>query len=336
MFRLLITLLSLAMLSACHAPHEPNQFSASGNTPTIVLSDSSVIAHPVGYDFPGGDTFSVLSWNVEHFVDPYDNPYINNRREDNPAANMPERVRLLIAAIKKADADVVVLQEFESESYLMTLARDSFPELGYQFFSDAASPDWYMNVVLMSRFPLGTLQAYGDVTTPVTGFLDEEGKRQTQNHLNTRMWTLQIFPARDYHFWLTGVHLKAGRGPRNEAMRSGQIHWLNQQYEILTQLNPQVNLMMAGDFNAYPTSPELTLLTDSTQTVYHIDPMDTTIMTHPADQPQRRLDYMLVNPEMAREMVPGSVSPVYFFSPDSMRQLSDHLPVMGRFFRKDQ
>ena len=33
---------------------------------------------------------------------------------------MPKRVQLLVDAIKKADTDVVVLQEFESEKYLMS------------------------------------------------------------------------------------------------------------------------------------------------------------------------------------------------------------------------
>lgn len=300
------------------------------------LSDSSIIAHPVGYQFPEGETFKVLSWNVEHFVDPYDDPYIRNRREDMPDPDMPQRVQLLVEAIKNADADVVVLQEFESEKYLMSLARDSFPELGYRFFADAASPGWYMNVVLMSRFPLGVLQAYGDIYTPVTGYVDDEGEKQTQVNLNTRMWTMQIFADPSYDFWLTGVHLKAGRGPRNESMRAGQIHLLNEQFDQLIARNPEVNLMMAGDFNAYPNSEELKLLTDNSKDNYLIDPMDSTVWTHPSDVPERRLDYILVNQGMAHEMVSGSVQPVYFFSADSMRMLSDHLPVMGEFRKEDQ
>lgn len=173
MNRLLITLFIIGTI-ACTQSDTNNTVNSSKPVITA-LSDSSILAHPVDYQFPEGETFSVLSWNVEHFVDPYDDPYINNRREDNPGPEMPERVQLLVATIKKADADIVVLQEFESEKYLMSLARDSFPELGYQFFSDAASPGWYMNVVLMSRFPLGVLQAYGDVYTPVTAYRDEEG-----------------------------------------------------------------------------------------------------------------------------------------------------------------
>ncbi|MEM8894209.1 MAG: endonuclease/exonuclease/phosphatase family protein [Bacteroidota bacterium] len=319
--------------TSCTPPQEKSATSSTSQ----VLSDSSVIAIPVGYEYPEGETLSVLSWNVEHFVDPFDDPYINNAREDNPSEQMEEKVNLFIAALKKANADVVVLQEFESEKYLMALARDSFPELGYQFFSDAASPGWYMNVILMSRFPIGELRAYGDVTTPVTGYRNDEGQKETQSMINTRMWTLQIFPAADYEFWLTGVHLKAGRGERNIAMRTGQITYLQRQFEQLIAINPSANLMMAGDFNAYPMSAELALLTSPLSGVEAmIDPLDTAVYTHPADEPVRRLDYMIYNQNMSNEVVPGSVDVAHLFSADSMRIISDHLPVMGSFYRRDQ
>lgn len=319
------------LLLSCSRP-QPSSYAQQ--TP-LLISDSSVLTAPVGYKFSAQESFKVLSWNVEHFVDPFDDPYINNRREDEPAENMKDRVNLLITALHKADADVVVLQEFESEKYLMKLTKDSFPELGYRFFSDAASPDWYMNVVLMSRFPLGVLRAYGDVTTPVPGYLDDEGKKETQSHLNTRMWTLQVFPAADYHFWLTGVHLKAGGGNRNKSMRTGQIQFLQTEFQQLMDANPFANIMMAGDFNAYPNSSELDLLTSPGKDYSLIDVLDSTVLTHPSDQPERRLDYMLLNPNMMKELKSGAIEVKYFFSADSMRMLSDHLPVMGEFYPKD-
>lgn len=322
--------LLVALLWSCSQP----QPSTESVTDKFQLSDSSIVAKPVNYEYTTKESFKVLSWNVEHFVDPYDDPYINNSREDNPSEDLGKKVILLTEALKRADADVVVLQEFESEKYLMALARDSFPELDYRFFAAAPSPDWYMNVVLMSRFPLGVLKSYGDVTTPVPGYLTEEGEKQTQNHLNTRMWSLQVFPADNYTFWLTGVHLKAGGGERNSSMRTGQIQFLQSEFQQLLALDPQVNIMMAGDFNSYLNSSEIDLLTNIGNSYHLIDTMDSTIMTHTSDQPERRLDYMLVNPNMAQEQS-GSVNVPYFFSPDSMRMVSDHLPVVGEFYRQD-
>jgi endonuclease/exonuclease/phosphatase family metal-dependent hydrolase len=331
--RYLFSLLIAFLLTwSCQQPTEPG-------TDFIVqkVEKDTTLVIPAGYTFPDGQTYSVLSWNVEHFVDPYDNPYINNDREDNPPSNMDARRSLLLAALRKADADIVILQEFESAKYLAQLAEDSLEDTGYQFFADAPSPDWYMNVAMMSRFPIGIIQGYGNVTTPVSGYLNEEGQKETQNHINTRMWTADVFPSEDYRLSLTGVHLKAGRGPRNIAMRKGQIHFLIRQFEEIIKDDPTANLMMAGDFNALPGSEEMALLlTDSLLSTAFLDPIDSAVNSHPADDPRRRLDYMLVNPNLEQELLPNSTEVKYFFSKDSMRMISDHLPVVGTFFRTDQ
>ncbi|RED93217.1 endonuclease/exonuclease/phosphatase family protein [Marinoscillum furvescens] len=314
------------VMSGCVPAEEPVQ----------VVDRGQVQVLPADYQYPDTPTFSLLSWNVEHFLDPYDDPYIDNQRENNPPENMQLRRALLIEALRKADADVVLLQEFESAKYLKQLADDSLSGMGYTFFADIPSHGWYMNVVLMSRFPLGEISGYGNVTTPLPDYLDEEGKKETQSHINTRMWTIEVFPAAAYHFLLTGVHLKAGRGPRNIAMRKGQINYLVSQWNEALAANPSANMIMAGDLNATPDSEELSLLQTNKQLIAPFtDPIDTAVYSHPADEPRRRLDYLLVNENMLPEMQPESVQVTHFFSADTMRMISDHLPVMGVFQRKD-
>lgn len=315
------------LMQSCVPAEAPNQ------TPTT-SHEAQVV--PILYAYPETPTFSILSWNVEHFLDPYDDPYIDNQRENNPPENMEARRALFLQALRKADADMVLLQEFESAKYLKRLADDSLSDMGYSFFADVPSHGWYMNVVLMSRFPLGKINGYGNVTTPLLDYLDEKGKAETQNHINTRMWSLDVYPAADYHFLLTGVHLKAGRGPRNIAMRKGQINYLVSQWNDRLKTNPQTNIIMAGDLNATPASEELDLLLANDELLApFIDPIDTAILSHPADAPSRRLDYLLVNEQMLPEMEPESVNVTYFFSADTMRMISDHLPIMGTFHRKD-
>ena len=89
------------------------------------------ITAPVGFNYYP-DTLSILSWNVEHFVDGFDNPYTDNNRENNPSDQMGNKEELL-AAIKKVNPDIVVLQEFESSEYIRAIAKRHFPDLGYQF-----------------------------------------------------------------------------------------------------------------------------------------------------------------------------------------------------------
>lgn len=297
----------------------------------------SVIVVPTDYEYPGDSTFKILSWNVEHFVDPYDDPYINHEREDTPPANMPLRLSLFLSALKKANADIVVLQEFESAKYLKQLALDSLPDMEYRYFADIPSHNWYMNVVVMSRFPMGIIYGYGNVTTPLPGFTTEEGGKETQNHINTRMWSIDIFPAEDYSFLLTGAHLKAGRGDRDIAMRKGQLNLLVAQFNRMLLEDQDKNILVAGDLNATPNSEEIALLlnNDKLKDTF-IDPIDTAIYSHPANAPTRRLDYMLVNENMHSEAVQNSIKVGNYFSSDTMEIISDHLPVTGRFYNEEK
>ncbi|PPK87163.1 endonuclease/exonuclease/phosphatase family metal-dependent hydrolase [Neolewinella xylanilytica] len=300
-------------------------------------TSAEVQVTPAGYAYPDQATFEVLSWNVEHFVDGLDDPYIDNEREDKPNADMGTRVAYLAEALRKADADIVVLQEFESTKYLRQFAAEQLAGMDYAFFASAPSDNWYMNVVVMSKFPLGILYAYGNVTTPVVDYTNEEGLTETQNNINTRMWSVEVFPAEDYQFILTGLHLKAGRGERNEAMRLGQINFLKQQFTRFLNANASQNLLIAGDLNSTLGSREIeTLKAGESEGETFYDPLPADLLTHPADDPSRRLDYVLVNGNMQKEYQPGSAEVPDLLAPEKRRVLSDHLPLSITFGRGDR
>ena len=131
-------LLALCVLPAC-GPDAPPPEPTAG------------MALPPDYDYPDNDTVRVATWNLEHFVDGYDNPYIDAEREDRPEAAIEGRVRLATRALQRLDADLVVLQEAEGEAFLQTLAEEHLDDLGYRFATSVESPSWYMNVVLLGQ-----------------------------------------------------------------------------------------------------------------------------------------------------------------------------------------
>ncbi|MGJ3233883.1 endonuclease/exonuclease/phosphatase family protein [Marivirga sp.] len=294
--------------------------------------------YPENYEMLATDTFRVMTWNVEHFVDLYDNPYVNNKRENNPdTAVLEKKFKLFAEALKKADADVVVLQEIEHIQLAKKLSEDLFPELNYRFFADAASINWYQNVVVMSRLPLGVMYSYGSVHSPVA-YTDEEGKDQyeTQSRINTRLWTIEVMADQDYNFYLTGAHLKAGRGERDVAMRLGQIALLKEQYARIYNEHKNANIIVAGDLNSYPDSREIQSFEEKVEGISFIDPLPLDVMTHTADDPKRRLDYLLVNENMIPELVKGSLKVPMLLNTEEMRTVSDHLPVIADFVASEK
>lgn len=296
------------------------------------LANKTGAVLPVDYKFVNKKSFKVLTWNVEHFVDAFDNPYIDSKRENNPDSLMRNKVAYLADALTKINADVVVLQEFESASFLKNIAATKLQNLGYKYFADIPSHGWYMNVVVMSKVPLGVIYGYGNVTTPVLNYKDENGLAQTQNNLNTRMWSIEVYPSKNYNFLLTGVHLKAGRGERNISMRKGQVNFLKQQFKRFLKEDKNKNIMVLGDFNSVQNSEEINMfLNEKVKKERFIDPLPKNIMTHNSKDPKRRLDYILINTNMFKEYKENSAKIPKVFNPNKMREISDHLPVTAIF-----
>ncbi|MBZ9651851.1 endonuclease/exonuclease/phosphatase family protein [Psychroflexus montanilacus] len=332
---LIITICILALQSCVSSQENQEEKTVSSRQTTFDLREAQVL--PADYEYTDQETFKVLSWNVEHFVDEYDDPYIDAGRENEPNPEMKEKVMYLVEALKNEDADVVILQEFESSKFLRQIAAEHLEGMGYDFFASATSDNWYMNVVVMSKFPLGVMYAYGNVTTPVVDFKNEEGLTETQSQLNTRMWSLEVFPAADYDFILTGLHLKAGRGERNESMRLGQINFLKHQFKRFLSMNPSQNLLVAGDLNSTLGSKEIQALKQGSGTADKFyDPLPEEVFTHSVENPSRRLDYILYNGNMENEYVQNSAQVPSLLDEEKLKVLSDHLPLIIRFKKTDQ
>lgn len=282
---------------------------------------------PVKHQFNTGDTLRVVTWNVEHLVDSIDDPYVNNRIE-NAAIVKIEKMQLFAKALAALDADVVVLQEAESANAIEALRDQYFSELGYFYISDARSRNWYQNVVIMSKLPLGTISSYGNVHTPVIFTEDGETKIQSQDYINTRMWSCEILVNENYYLNITAAHLKAGRKDRDKAMRLGQIKFLKSTLAKMLKSDKKTKLLVLGDLNSLVDSEEIaTLLNYGPKKVKLFDPLAPDVYSHPADEPSRRLDYILYNKNLAKDIVPNSAQIPTLFSPEEMRLISDHLPI---------
>ncbi|MEM6326235.1 MAG: endonuclease/exonuclease/phosphatase family protein [Bacteroidota bacterium] len=291
-----------------------------------------------GYTYPPGDTVRVATFNLEHFVDLHDSPYIRNGREDAPDADaLAERYTMFAEALRAMDADVISLQEVEGEGLVRALVDSLVPDMGYRFVASADDADWYMNVVVMSRLPLGPVTSFADAVTPIPGQTDEEGRPEATDLANHRMLAVDVYARPDYTFTLAAAHLKAGRGDRNEAWRSGQaalLHaWFSQRFGAS---GGDANVLLAGDLNAIPGTPSFAALLNADGALGSVrlgDPLaGTGRFTHPAEDPQRRLDHVLPSEGAAPETVSVDV-PMLMRNPE---RLSDHLPVVLTLIARDR
>ena len=335
MCRFLSLVCTLCLLVACGPDASPPDPTAG-------------MALPPDYAYPDDDTIRVVTWNLEHFVDAHDNPYIDAGRENQPDASQTARVRRTARALRRLNADLVVLQEAESEAFLQQMARDHLGDLGYRFATSVESPTWYMNVVLLSRYPLGTVRNYADVVTPIADQRADNGEPAAQSLTNHRLWLADVRVAPDQVWSVAGAHLKAGRSAEDRGWRIGQIQFLHAELARLLDDRPSGKALVTGDLNALPNSPELRLLlndpdrpapdslssTTRPRRARLTDPLsDRRTPTHPSDDPSRQLDYLLPNSSLANRLVDGSARVARPLPPDSMAATSDHLPVTATFLR---
>ncbi len=287
------------------------------------------IALPSDFAYPAHDTVRIATWNVENMVDGFDDPYVDASFENNGGRDREAKLERVVEVLRALNADVVVLQEFEHSRFLRTLANERFPELGYRFFAGTESSNWYQNVVVMSRLPLGVVRNYANVYTPVPGIRDSAGRPEVQSLINNRMWVLELFAREQSTMHLAGLHLKAGRTPRDTAMRSGQVRFL--QGELGEMARYSMGVMVAGDLNATPGSRELDeLIAGAGVGIPLIDPLaGRGILTHPAENPSRQLDHILVDRRLAARLIPDGVRVARPFSAEAMAVAADHLPVVA-------
>jgi len=328
---ILLLLIFILLSVGCSTPDTSPK--SQSNSP-LNYRDATVF--PSWYNPDTTDTLKIVTWNIEHFVDDYDNPYIDNSREDDPDDAMEQRRILLAHALRKLDADIVVFQELENDSYLRDFADKHLNEMGYHVFAALESPDWYMNVVMMSRVPMGLFHSYAHINTPVPGHTDDEGRPASQTFINNRMWTADLLVNSNYTVTITGLHLKAGRGDRNEAWRTGQVQLLRSHLQSIIQNDPGRNMIVMGDLNATPGSPEFELLLGESAPVF-VDPLaGTGIFSHPSDSAFWRIDHILPNREAANELIPNSVAVARPLDNRKLQQISDHLPLKAQFITKEQ
>ncbi len=331
----------LLLLGACvgepSAPHAPAPSPAPHlAAPTTESAAGADVwrsaALPPWYDPAAHDTITVVAWNIEHFVDDWDSPYIDHPRENNPNPNLPERRRLLAEAIRVLDPDIVVFQEVESASFIEAWAGEHLADMGYRHFTGRESTDWYMNVIIMSRLPLGLMYSYSNVYTYIHGEVDSVGNTDRQSFTNNRMVSVDVHVNPEYTFTLTGVHLKAGRSDRDVGWRKGQLDLLREHWERILRADPGARILLAGDLNTLPGDEEyLRALGEGTDVVLMDALGGRETLTPPADTPTRQLDHIIPNQNMMPDLVPGSARVPTPFDAATMRLISDHLPVKARF-----
>lgn len=287
----------------------------------------------------------LATYNVLNLFDNRDDPSLSGDADDMKSVK-PEAERAAVGAtIKRLDADVLALEEIESLDALIEFREAHLKGLGYDHVASIGPGDERgIEQAVLSRFPIveatvWPTMALGGTHPPM--FLDRPNRYAGQP-LDTRRSPLRVVvrvPAdkaggADYDLTLLVVHHKSGRG--NEYWREAEAARFIAMTAEWMKAQPERNIAVLGDFNAVPTDKSVRdyISAGFVDALGARNPDDARTATHESD---RAIDFVLLNPALAREMIPGSAfvlgTPLrekgadYRTTPAPAGFASDHLPV---------
>ncbi|MCC6546532.1 endonuclease/exonuclease/phosphatase family protein [Candidatus Sumerlaeota bacterium] len=265
----------------------------------------------------------LMAWNLEHFVDPFDDPYIAAQKEDDPDPKSDSVLRLLTEAMRRVDPDVLVTSEVESDRALKLFLDSYLPGNKYQYYACLPAKEWYQNVVVASKFPIGEIISFREAE------IYNEMSKQTRNDVNSRLMAVDIKLGEGYQFTLYATHLKAGAEPEDYIWRERQTDLLKADIDQRMKENPNTNIIVMGDLNYTPKDKEYPYFMESGATkLVDAFAKQGYPATHPSTGPRRDIDHIFLNEGMMKEVVPDSATVALPLCMDEMATITDHLPVV--------
>jgi endonuclease/exonuclease/phosphatase family metal-dependent hydrolase len=272
-------------------------------------------------------TFSVMTYNLHQ--------YALTDRDGGGELNdpKPESERRAVAAlIAKERPDVLSVQEM-GDAAVFAQFREELRAAGldYPYAELLTRGRVEINLAVLSRFPIVAVQHHtnewysiGEAKVPVArGFLDVE---------------IQVNPV--YRFRFLAAHLKSKvYSPLGQTeMRRNEARLLNKVIRGILDKSPQVNLLVAGDFNDDCNSAPLREVSGKRGgEITDLRPVDSTgdVWTYfySAIDGYSRIDYFFVSEGMLLETIREQTRVVR----DPLTyKASDHRPVVAVFRADDQ
>jgi endonuclease/exonuclease/phosphatase family metal-dependent hydrolase len=183
----------------------------------------------------------VCTFNSLNLFDDVDDPYTN---DEGTRAKPREELEKFAEALRKVNADVVVLQEVENRGYLERFVKLFLGDMGYEHIVHFDGNDLRgIDVALLSRAPIG------EVTS--RRHLEFKGPDDVTRHFQRDVPAIAVVPKVGPPLEIWPVHLKSksDSAETSEPIRLAEAAELRRLLDAKFAANSDARIIIMGDFN---------------------------------------------------------------------------------------
>lgn len=289
------------------------------------------------WSVPAAETFRVATYNLQNYLD----------APAGTRAPKPEAARAKVReSIHALRADVLALQEVGGTNALLELrAALKAGGLDYPHWEHVAAWDTNIHLAVLSKFPIIARRPHTN---------DSFVLLARQYHVRRGFAEVDIRVATNYAFTLITAHLKS-RLPGYEAdeaeLRAEEAKMLRAKIDARFALDPDVNLVVLGDFNDTPDARSTRAVIGRKHALIDTRPAERNGDDQPNPNPRApppkitwthyyakedrysRIDYILLSRGLAREWLTNET---YIPTLPNWGVGSDHRPIVATFFSEDR
>jgi endonuclease/exonuclease/phosphatase family metal-dependent hydrolase len=279
-------------------------------------------------------TFRVATYNLESYLD---QPSGHRKAK---SAEAEAKVCENIVAIKP---DVIAVEEMGTTNALLEL-QSSLKNKGLDlpFWEHVTGHDTNIHIAILSRFPFTSRRPHTD---------DQFLLGSHPHYVSRGFAEVEIEITPKYHFTLIAAHLKSrlAVGSADEAEeRLQEATILRRLIDERLTANPELNLVVLGDFNDLRDSAPLqTILKPTANPLFDLRPAERPHPPHiPSDDhavtwtyhfakqdTYSRIDYILVSRGLSHEWLNEDT---YVYNSPTWGDASDHRPLVADFIATDR
>jgi len=216
----------------------------------------------------------LAAFNVENLFDAKDDPALSGEYDDIKMTTDETRLKNLAAAIRTLDADVLALEEVESEECLKWFRDTYLKDLGYDHLA-SREVGYYRGVeqALLSRYPIEDVQIYRDTKlADAAARLPKDPAELKRQKWSTNGDLTTGFQRSPLHarvrlpdgsaLELFVLHLKSG--PKKDFARQREMEALSvvNLVDGIRAKDKDAQIAVVGDFNCMPTDMAAKALRD--------------------------------------------------------------------------